>query len=208
MANNVAYKVVLLGDSGVGKTSIMEQFVMNSFIENVQSTIGAAVYNKTVDSPKNGKLPITVWDTAGQERYNAIMPIYIRGANAILFVFDLYDKMSLDSIIEKWIPFTNRHMIDDSCVYYLIGNKKDLLEENINYKIPFSEINRLCPGKKIKYNITSAKTGDNLMKTFISLVDDISSVDDPNKEATSKSDYIIMHTETIHIEIKKPKCCG
>ena len=46
------------------------------------------------------------------------------------------------------------------------------------------------------------------MKTFISLVDDISSVDDPNKEATSKSDYIIMHTETIHIEIKKPKCCG
>ena len=105
MANNVAYKVVLLGDSGVGKTSIMEQFVMNSFIENVQSTIGAAVYNKTVDSPKNGKLPITVWDTAGQERYNAIMPIYIRGANAILFVFDLYDKMSLDSIIEKWIPF-------------------------------------------------------------------------------------------------------
>lgn len=92
------YKVVLLGDPSVGKTSILERYTKNTFRKEMEATIGAHFVSKTIDLPGTGtEIKIKVWDTAGQEKYRSITPIYFRDADAAICVYDITSRTTLEN---------------------------------------------------------------------------------------------------------------
>lgn len=123
-------KVVAIGDSGVGKTSLIQTFEHSRFTEDFKPTIGADFSNKeiTVD----GKIVILqIWDTAGQERFQSLGTSFYRGADCCLLVYDITNKSSLDNIESWWELFIQKSMVQDqeSFPFMVVGNKSDLAEE-------------------------------------------------------------------------------
>ncbi|KAL6940242.1 hypothetical protein ACO0QE_004139 [Hanseniaspora vineae] len=148
------FKLVLLGDSSVGKSSIVQRFVKNSFDENRESTIGAAFLSQTIKikpstsfpsltstttsttttNPEDNEVAIKfeIWDTAGQERYKSLAPMYYRNANAAIIVYDITQKDSLQKAV-KWVDELKSKLGEDSDVIIsLIGNKLDLVTSSTN----------------------------------------------------------------------------
>ena len=143
---NTYYNVITVGDSGVGKTSIICRYIQNKFYENVLDTIGIAKTARELTLKNGQKITLFLNDTAGQERFNSLNKQYFNNSDGALFVFDLNDKKSFKNI-KTWINFVNENKnIKNDFPKYLVGNKKDLdrnidkteiemfLEENKDYK--------------------------------------------------------------------------
>jgi len=157
------YKMVFLGESTVGKTSISTRFVFKRFSEFTDHTIGAA-YNCI----STGDIGFDIWDTAGQERFDSLMELYYRDANIILLVFDIsnpYTVKKLHHYIKKINDFYKQ---DYKCV--IVGNKKDLVSEEELKRID-KDIRKQFDQYDLdfRYRYVSAKTNDNIN----SLLDDI-----------------------------------
>lgn len=120
------FKVVLLGDTSVGKTSILQRFAKGVFKRDQDATIGAHFMSKVVQLPQsnNAQIKLQVWDTAGQEKYRSVTPIYFRDAAAAICVFDITNKQSLDNA-EGWISDL-RSYAPNHIIIALAGNKCDL----------------------------------------------------------------------------------
>jgi small GTP-binding protein len=152
------FKVVLMGASSVGKTSLVIRFSRNVFSENQDATIGAAFISREMDTAK-GPVALHVWDTAGQERYRALVPRYSQGASAILVVFDLSEAGSLDSARDWFAEAHENHPIGVS--WFLVGNKCDLaVAADVEKAKAFAAAHGLA------YVETSAKTGQNVDELF------------------------------------------
>ena len=164
-------KVVLIGESGVGKTSIISRYMTDTFSSTLGSTPGANFTTKTVLlKNENQSIKLQLWDTAGTEKFRSITTGYYRGANAAFVVFDLTSKASFKSLnewIENYYKYSNpdyeRHVI-------LIGNKSDLKNERI---ITENEIDDFVKLNKIKYFETSAKNGENIDDTFLFIAEQL-----------------------------------
>ena len=143
---NNNYNVITVGDSGVGKTSIICRYTQNKFYEHVLSTMGMAKTARVLTLKKGQKITLFLNDTAGQEKFNSLSKQYFNNADGALFVFDLNNKTSFRNI-KTWITFANDNKnIGNDFPKYLVGNKKDLerkidkdeieifLEENKDYK--------------------------------------------------------------------------
>jgi Rab family protein len=126
MSELKAIKIVLLGDSGVGKTSIVTQYVSGTLPESVSPTIGAAFVTKPV-SIEGQNLDLLIWDTAGQEVYRGLAPMYYRSAVIAVIVFDVTKQESYDSV-SYWIRELQTNVVDD-IVILVCGNKSDLDEK-------------------------------------------------------------------------------
>lgn len=122
-------KTLLVGDSGVGKSSIMNQLIEENFSDTYQCTIGVDYKTVYIDI-MNKAVKFMIWDTAGQERFKSITKIYYRGAQVILFVFDLTDRVSFENIV-KWVKETE-DTAPDSCLKILVGNKCDFDSNLVN----------------------------------------------------------------------------
>ncbi|MHA1144388.1 MAG: Rab family GTPase [Candidatus Helarchaeota archaeon] len=157
------FKIVVVGDPAVGKTSIVRRFADDQFEESYIHTIGADFNVKVV---KLGDLEIilTVWDIGGHEHFNEIRPYYYEGAHAAICVFDLTMEKSFKSI-PKWFKDLREYLPEVPCI--LIGNKADLDHENNEEKIK-KLINEF---KFDFYSRTSAKTSENVSKTFEKLAE-------------------------------------
>jgi len=119
-------KVVLVGDSDVGKTSIgylMSHPLTTGTVPYTESTVGASYFRTKFDSP-GGRISADIWDTAGQERYHSLVPLYLRNANVVLYVYD-HRPETLVSIMDKWEPFV-RANLHRPHVSILIRNKSDV----------------------------------------------------------------------------------
>lgn len=117
------FKVVLIGDSGVGKSNLLLRFTKNDFLMESKSTIGVEFATRTLKV--SGKtIKAQIWDTAGQERYRAITSAYYRGAVGALLVYDITKKQTFDNT-ERWLSELREHA-DDDIVILLVGNKSDL----------------------------------------------------------------------------------
>ena len=128
------FKIILIGNSGVGKTSILQRYIFDSFYDNMLSTIGLSSKNKEI-TLKNGKtIMLQLFDTAGQERFHSLSRSYFRNTNAVLFVYAVNDKKSFENI-RDWIKiFMENHNGKKDIPFYLIENKNDLnreIEENL-----------------------------------------------------------------------------
>ena len=156
----IKLKLIVVGNQGTGKSSILNRFVNETFDENYQATIGLDFHSKNI-TIHDQDVRLIIYDTAGQEKFRSLIPMYIREAQIILFIYDISDKDSFDSI-PKWIQQVN-DVINKEVVFVLIGNKLDL---ESNRKVTFEEGKKLAEKSNYVFQEVSAKTGDNFEKLF------------------------------------------
>ena len=127
-------KVTLIGESSVGKTSIIKQYISNTFNQEIQSTIGGEREYKTIEIDGK-KIRLAFWDTAGQEKFRSLSRIFINKSNIVIFVYDITQKDSFEKIKEIWYPTTIEILGNDNVVYGIAANKCDLYEnEEVKYE--------------------------------------------------------------------------
>ena len=119
------FKIITLGDSGVGKSSIFRRYSENKFEEDTMSTIGLAFADKELTLQNKEKVKLKLVYTGGQERYKSLAKNYFRNADGVLFVFAHNDKESFDHIID-WIQLFDQNTTNKEIPRFLIGNKNDL----------------------------------------------------------------------------------
>jgi small GTP-binding protein len=156
------FKILILGDSRVGKTSIMVRYVDNIFNEQYTKTIGVRFMSKRVYSNKNS-VKLSIWDVAGQMRYPSFAKTYCRACNFIVFVYDITNQQSFASL--RWWIDAYAKMLPD-IKFAVIGNKNDL---EVYRKVEAVEMTDLLPryaDRNLFLTETSAKTGENVDEAF------------------------------------------
>ncbi|XP_027342844.1 ras-related protein RHN1-like [Abrus precatorius] len=153
-------KLVLLGDMGTGKTSLVLRFVKGQFSEYQESTIGAAFFTQVL-SLNEATVKFDIWDTAGQERYHSLAPMYYRGAAAAIVVYDI---TSMDSFVraKKWVREVQRQA-NPSLTMFLVANKADLEGER---QVGNEEGEEYAKENGLSFLETSAKTAQNVNELF------------------------------------------
>ena len=164
---DLMFKILLLGDSGVGKSSLLLRYTKNEFISDLRSTIGVefALKYLTID---NFQLKVQIWDTAGMERYRSITNAYYKGAKGVIVVYDICRKKSFENV-DKWID-DFKSKADDDAVIILIGNKSDLDEKR---EVSKEEAESKAQKNKFGFMETSAKDNNNVQKAFETLFHEI-----------------------------------
>lgn len=164
--HKIIFKLLVVGDSCVGKSSLLQRFSKNTFGTLYNATIGAAFITKTL-TYNDKTITLQLWDTAGQERYFSLGSLYYRGADAIIFVHDLTDTESLNNL-EKWykdfLYKTNKPL----CSYMIVGNKSDLIKTDSEFKIKYPEW--ITKNNLTNTTIVSAKTNENVDLMFDNLI--------------------------------------
>ena len=160
-------KVILIGDSGVGKTNIMSKFLKNQFMEESKATIGVEFGSKLFNH-EGHKIKAQIWDTAGQEKYKAITGAYYKGSKGALVVYDITQKKTFENI-EKWVNDL-KAAGDPKITIILIGNKNDLDDKRQVSKDQGEEKARSFGCAFLE---TSAYSGDNIDKAFNLMVKEI-----------------------------------
>lgn len=164
---DLLFKLLLIGDSGVGKTCVLFRFSDDTFNTTFISTIGIDFKIKTVEL-QGKKIKLQIWDTAGQERFHTITTSYYRGANGILLVYDITQPKTFDNI-SKWLRNINEHASED-VERMLIGNKCDMEDKRL---ISEERGKKVAEENGIKFFETSAKENINIEIAFNSLAEDI-----------------------------------
>ncbi|PON38067.1 Small GTP-binding domain containing protein [Trema orientale] len=160
-SKNLRVKLVLLGDSGVGKSCIVLRFVRGQFDPTSKVTVGASFLSQTIALQDSTTVKFEIWDTAGQERYAALAPLYYRGAAVAVVVYDITSPESF-SKAQYWVKELQKHGSPD-IVMALVGNKADLHEKrevSVQEGIDYAEKNGMF------FIETSAKTADNINQLF------------------------------------------
>uniref|UniRef100_A0A7N0UNS9 Uncharacterized protein n=1 Tax=Kalanchoe fedtschenkoi TaxID=63787 RepID=A0A7N0UNS9_KALFE len=175
-------KLLLIGDSGVGKSCLLLRFSDGSFTTSFITTIGIDFKIRTIELDDK-KIKLQIWDTAGQERFRTITTAYYRGAMGILLVYDVTDESSFNNI-KNWIRNIEQHA-SDNVNKILVGNKADMDESK--RAVPTSRGQALADEYGIKFFETSAKTNLNVEEVFFSIAKDIKQrlTDTDSKEPTT-----------------------
>ena len=155
-------KILLLGDSGVGKSCIVLRYTDNTFSQNLMNSIGVDFKLKNIEID-NKKIKLQIWDTAGQERFRTITTSYYKGAHAILICFDITDRESFEHI-RNWMADIDK-FAKEGVLRILVGNKCDLEHAR---QVRKEEGNEIANKYGIKYIETSAKDTINIEDLFIS----------------------------------------
>ncbi|KAF9671844.1 hypothetical protein SADUNF_Sadunf12G0091400 [Salix dunnii] len=153
---NINAKLVLLGDVGAGKSSLVLRFVKGQFVEFQESTIGAAFFSQTL-AVNDATVKFEIWDTAGQERYHSLAPMYYRGAAAAIIVYDISNQASFERA-KKWVQELQAQG-NPNMVMALAGNKADLLDARKEAQVYAQE-------HGLFFMETSAKTATNVNDIF------------------------------------------
>ena len=161
-------KIIPLGESATGKSSIISRFNDNSFPERIIPTIGFAECRKNITL--NGKkFTLRIDDTGGQERFNSITSRFIRDADGVLLIFDVTDRDSFKNGIPRMKKLLDRYL-DDSASIILVGNKVDAGDKR---EVTRKQAEELAANLGVRYFETSAKTGKNIQKVFEELANEI-----------------------------------
>ena len=164
---DIIFKIVLIGDSGVGKTNLLGRYLKKEYKEETKATVGVEFGEKKYEL--NGlKIKAQIWDTAGQERYKAITSMYYKGAKGALIVFDLSSKNTFQNV-EKWYNEIKKTS-DPNINLILIGNKSDLKDKR---QISTEEGENKAKEMNVAYLETSALNADNVDKAFDLLIQEI-----------------------------------
>mmetsp|Transcript_14635 Transcript_14635/g.20330 ORF Transcript_14635/g.20330 Transcript_14635/m.20330 type:complete len:208 (+) Transcript_14635:67-690(+) len=158
-------KVIILGDSGVGKTSLMNQYVHHKFSSQYKATIGADFLIKHV-SVEEKLTTLQIWDTAGQERFQSLGVAFYRGSDCCVLVFDVTDSKSfanLDIWKREFLQYAGDSQSSSEFPFVVLGNKCDMLEAR---QVTKSQAQEWCEQNKIPYFETSAKENTNVEQAF------------------------------------------
>mmetsp|Transcript_13722 Transcript_13722/g.27365 ORF Transcript_13722/g.27365 Transcript_13722/m.27365 type:complete len:195 (-) Transcript_13722:21-605(-) len=157
------HKLVLLGDTAVGKSCLVVRFVRDEFFEFQEPTIGAAFLTQTV-TLDDITVKFEIWDTAGQERYRSLAPMYYRGAAAAIVVYDVTNMLSFTGA-KSWVKELQRRG-DPNVVIALAGNKCDL---ELRRKVDYEEAHQYAEENGILHMETSAKNAQNVKQLFVAI---------------------------------------
>ena len=165
MSANYIIKLLTLGDTEVGKTSIVLRYSDDKFHQNKISTIGVDFKVKMI-TKGNEKIKISIYDTAGQERFKNIVKHYYKGANGILLIYDISKRITFEKL-QFWLDDLKENADIDNLFIYLVGNKNDKKEER---EVTFEEGNKFAKEKKLPFIEVSAKTGENINQLFDDMI--------------------------------------
>ena len=198
----IRLKLLIIGDTNVGKTSILLNYTDNYFPETHLATIGVEYKVKQLIKD-NYNITLQIWDTAGQERFRSITKSFFHNANGILFVYDVTKRESFHNV-KDWIKDSEMH--DNGFKKILVGNKIDLEESR---EVKYEELKELGKKKDIDVIETSAKNKTNIDEAFEKMVDLILK----NKsEMEIMENFGMKSTKELnlnkHTLIKKEGCCG
>jgi len=157
------FKLVLLGESAVGKSSLVLRFVKGQFHEYQESTIGAAFLTQTV-CLDDTTVKFEIWDTAGQERYHSLAPMYYRGAQAAIVVYDITNQDTFGRA-KTWVKELQRQA-SPNIVIALAGNKADLANKRM---VEYEEAQTYAEENSLLFMETSAKTAMNVNDIFLAI---------------------------------------
>lgn len=177
------FKILLIGNSGVGKSSLLLRFADDTFTDNFMPTIGVDFKIRTLEV--DGKtIKLQIWDTAGQERFKTITSSYYKGAHGIIVVYDVTDKESFKNI-DTWMNEVEKHA-SDNVSRILVGNKNDLSDSR---QVTTDEGKELSDQYNIRFMETSAKESANVEEAFTLMTKEIKS-------------------RVVHTEARKPSQTG
>jgi len=159
-------KVIIVGPSAVGKTSVLNRFVHNEFVLRYKMTIGVDFLTKTIEYQPSKVVKLHIWDIGGQERFKFLHRSFYEGAAGALIMFDLSRQHTYSSM-KTWIT-EMRSIMDKKIPKIIIGNKSDLIPE-IGQIIVKTEAEDYAKSESCLYMETSAKTGENVEKAFLEL---------------------------------------
>ena len=203
--NAIRYKIIFVGDAGVGKTTIINRINDNEFQSSYDATIGVDFWPKKINFRGN-EITLQIWDTAGQERYRGLIPSYVRNSSIVFIVFDITNRKTFESI-QKWIELIKS--IEKNNILVLIGNKEDLKEKR---EVEKKEGEDLAKENEMSYFELSAKRDNNndIKKIFFNTVIELPTFSGyiDNKEKEGLIDELIQENKEnkkdyLNINVKK-----
>ena len=207
------FKLLLIGDSGVGKSCLLLRFADDTYTDSYISTIGVDFKIRTLEM--DGKtIKLQIWDTAGQERFRTITSSYYRGAHGIIVVYDVTDRVSFNNV-KQWLGEIERYACS-SVNKLLVGNKADLVEKKVVSPEEARSFAQTIKGNNSEEGIpfleTSAKANQNVEQAFTTMTKEIKDrVSEPSaKNATGNSGPNVNISQKPNSVKKKQKggCCG
>ena len=198
MNDDSVYKVLILGDSSVGKTCFLLKYTDKVFNEVYMSTIGLDYRLKTLTLKNGKKVKLQIWDTAGQDRFRTITNNYYEGAHGIILIYDITNTETYDNV-ENWISQIKEEA-SPNVVIYLVGNKVDMEDKR---KVTTEEGQKVADENNLPFIETSAKSDINVNETFDNLVEKMDSV----FSNLEKKDSVSISGNNLNKDNNKKKCC-
>ena len=179
-------KLILLGDSGVGKTTLLSRYMDEEFIPNLPCTIYADFKIKSYKINSSTTAELVIWDTCGQEKYRSLTNQYFKDAHGVILMYDVYNKRSFTDL-NMWLEEIKKNIIKENVSIILVGNKVDLNSRNTT----FEQASNYAKDNGILYCETSSKDGYNIETAFENLVKDII---EKRKYIIKKDNEIILNS--------------
>ena len=206
-------KIVLIGESAVGKTSLISQFIDQVFQDDQQSTIGGTFSTKTIQCGNGKILKLEIWDTAGQERYRSVTKLFYKDANAALLVYDISNKYTFEELQNYWIDQV-RDSSPKDIILAIVANKSDLIESE---QVDEATAREFAKDNGALFALTSAKTTAGVESLFLDIAkkytgtDSASTIESENKKEEEEYRKIrkdsVKITKQSQVKAKKKKCC-
>ena len=155
-------KVVMIGDTGVGKTHLLARYLYNTFDLNTPSTVSATFATKKVKKENGDEIVLQLWDTAGQEAYKGLTKLYFKNAYGIIIVYDITRRDSFEEIKNYWYQQV-KESVNQNVKIVIVGNKFDLFT---NGKVDEEEVRTFAKSIGAMFQLTSAKTSSGVDKLF------------------------------------------
>ena len=159
------FKVVLVGETGVGKTSIISQFIDQVFEEELQTSTGGSFSSKEIFFDNGKSLKLEIWDTAGQERYRSLTKIFYKNSSCAILVYDITKKQTFDELKNYWIGQIKESAPKD-IMLAIVGNKEDLLDKE---QVDENEARDFAKENNALFFSTSAKNSNAINQLFIDI---------------------------------------
>ena len=196
-------QILLLGDTQVGKTCLINRYTNGVFKEEYTSTVGIDFYTKP-EEINNKTVQVKIWDTVGQERFRALTPSFLRNAEGVVIVFDVTSQDSFDNV-KGWINSIKSNIGENVIPIIIVGNKIDM--ENLR-EISKEDGNKIASENGFKYFETSTKTGKGVDEAFKELVNQILDIQDKNDdEKVDERPSVKIHKDNNKDNQKKKGCC-
>ena len=200
MSTDFIMKILTLGDTAVGKTSIIHRYMETPLPKKSLTTIGVDFRNKIIKIDQNTKVKLVLWDTAGQERFRNVATNYYNGTDCALLVFDITNEGSF-KIFDYWVKeIQQKKKMDDICLI-LVGNKSDLQE---NRKVSQQEIDKYIEKLKIRYFEVSAIKDEGITELFDYAVKETMTI---IRKRDVDPRISKLSVENVSIRPKGNKCC-
>ncbi len=200
-------KVVLLGESAVGKTSIITRFVENKFKQDTMSSLSANFVSKKIEIGNNKFIKFDIWDTAGQEKYRALAKIFYQDSKIVILVYDITNKNSFNELKNYWYEKVKENSSSD-VIFAIAGNKCDLYEKE---EVEKTEGEKFAKEIRAIFHETSALNSNGINELFTDIAMKFSSPNvssDNNSMENNKEDKHKLTLSNSKDNVKKvKKCC-